>query len=206
LPDPHRLVTAEVCPHHLLFNVDDYDRLGTLIQVNPSIKTAEDNWRLWQALIQAEVQVVATDHAPHTLEEKRQPYPASPSGLPSVENSLALMLNEVNRGRISIVQLVRWMCEAPARVWDIVGKGKIEVGYDADLVLVDLTCQHTIRNESQVSKCGWSPWDGVTLVGLPVRTIVGGQTVFAKGKFNERHCGREVVFDHALGGYWANRG
>ena len=203
LPDSQRLVTAEACPHHLLLNVDDYDRLGTWIQVNPSIKTAEDNERLWQALIGGKIQVIATDHAPHTLVEKRQPYPASPSGLPSVENSLALMLNEVNRGRISMVQLVHWMCEAPARVWDIVGKGKIEVGYDADLVLVDLTRQHTIRNEAQVSKCGWSPWDGVTLRGLPVRTIVGGKTVFADGRWDEDHRGQEAVFDHALGGYWA---
>ena len=203
LPDRRQLVTAEVCPHHLLLNVDDYDRLSTLIQVNPSVKTAHDNRRLWQALVGGEIQVIATDHAPHTLQEKRQPYPISPSGLPSVENSLALMLNEVNHGRITLVQLVHWMCEAPARVWDIVRKGKIEVGYDADLVLVDLTREHTIRNQRQATKCGWSPWDGVTLQGLAVRTIVGGQTVYADGRWDETHRGKEARFDHALGGYWA---
>jgi dihydroorotase len=203
LLDPQRLVTAEVCPHHLLLNTGDYDRLGTWIQVNPSIKTPGDNRRLWQALLEGAIQVIATDHAPHTLEEKRQPYPASPSGLPSVENALALMLNEVNQGRFTLQQLVHWMCDAPARVWDIMGKGKIEVGYDADLVLVDLSRKHTIRNEAQVTKCGWSPWDGVALQGLPVRTIVGGRTVFFDGRWDERCRGEEVRFDHALGGYWA---
>ena len=203
LPDTRRLITAEACPHHLFFNVSDYDQLGTLIQVNPSIKTNHDNQRLWRALLDGVIQVIATDHAPHTLEEKQQDYPKSPSGLPCVENSLALMLNEVNQGRFTLVQLVHWMCEAPARVWDIVGKGKIEVGYDADLVLVDLDREHTIRNKQQVTKCGWSPWHGVTLRGLPIRTIVGGKTVFFEGVFDDGHRGSEAQFDRALGGYWA---
>ncbi len=103
--------------------------------MNPSLKTAADNAALWQALLDGRIQVIATDHAPHTLEEKAQAYPASPSGLPAVENSLALMLNEVNRGRCTLEQVVHWMCDAPARVWDIVGKGRIAEGYDADLVL-----------------------------------------------------------------------
>ena len=109
--------------HHLLFNVDDYARLGTLVQMNPSLKTRDDNAELWRALADGRLQVVATDHAPHTLEEKQRPYPASPSGLPAVENSLALMLNEVHNGRCTLEQVVHWMCDAPARVWDIVGKG-----------------------------------------------------------------------------------
>ena len=151
-------VTAEACPHHLLFNVDDYARLGTLVQMNPSLKTARDNAGLWQALQDGVIQVIATDHAPHTLEEKQRALSRIPlPGLPAVENSLALMLDQVNRGRCSLRQVVHWMCEAPALVWDLVNKGRIEVGYDADLVLVDLTAQgpssqfaasHQVRLES----------------------------------------------------------
>src|SRR3954465_14929465 len=182
LAEHANLITAEACPHHLLFNVDDYARLGTLVQMNPSLKTADDNHRLWQALKDDRIQVIATDHAPHTLEEKRKPYSpghgGSPSGLPAVENSLALMLNEVHRGRCTLEQVVGWMCDAPARVWDIVGKGRIEVGYDADLVLVDLAKTATIKNSEQETKSRWSPWDGSTLTGWPVRTWVLGHEVF----------------------------
>lgn len=202
LADHRSLVTAEVCPHHLWFNEGDYARLGSLVQMNPSVKTARDNVGLWQALLDGRIQVIATDHAPHTLEEKRVPYPKSPSGVPAVENSLALMLDAVNRGRCTLEQVVHWMCEAPARVWDIVGKGRIAEGYDADLVLVDMERVATIRNEEQVTKSRWSPWDGVALTGWPVRTIVGGRTVFADGKLDESARGREVMFDHSLGGYW----
>ena len=127
-----------VCPHHLLLNTGDYPRLGSLIQMNRSLKTEQDNQQLWQALLDGRIQVIATDHAPHTLEEKQQPYPASPSGLPAVENSLALMLDQVNRGRCSLQQIAHWMSDAPARVWDPVDKCRIHVGYDADLVLVDM--------------------------------------------------------------------
>jgi dihydroorotase len=203
LADHQGLITAEACPHHLLLNVDDYARLGTLAQMNPSLKTVEDNRRLWQALHDGRIQVIATDHAPHTLEEKRRPYPASPSGMPIVENSLALMLNEVNRGRCTLEQGVHWMCDAPARVWDIIGKGRIAVGYDADLVLVDLKRRHTIRNEEQFTKCGWSAWDGADLTGLPVRTWVRGREVYRDGVVNDAVRGAEARFDHARGGYWA---
>lgn len=201
--DHRNLITAEACPHHLLFSTDDYERLGTLVQMNPSIKPASNHEGLWQALHDNRIQVIATDHAPHTLEEKQQPYPASPSGLPAVENSLALMLNEVNKGRCTIEQVVHWMCDAPARVWDLVGKGRIERGYDADLVLVDLNREHTVRNAEQVTKCGWSPWDGEPLTGLPIRTWVCGKQVFCEGRFDESIRGTEAQFDHARGGYWA---
>jgi dihydroorotase len=200
-------VTAEACPHHLFFNVDDYERLGSLVQMNPSIKTAADNDALWSALRGGDIQVIATDHAPHTLEEKRQPYPKSPSGLPAVENSLALMLDAVHHGLCTLEQVVAWMCDAPARVWGIVGKGRIAPGCDADLTLVDLRKTATIRNAEQVTRCGWSPWDGVTLTGWPVRTIVMGRTVFADGKVDAQARGAEAVYDHARGGYWqANNG
>ena len=201
--DHRNLITAEACPHHLFFNIGDYDRLGTLVQMNPSLKTSDDNRRLWQALLDGKIQVIATDHAPHLLEEKQKPYPQSPSGLPAVENSLALMLDQVNAGRCTIEQVVQWMCDAPARVWDIVDKGRIAVGYDADLVLVDLDKTTTVQNGSQESKCGWSPWSGASLRGWPVRTWVMGNEVFNDGRFDSLAFGREAKYDHARGGYWA---
>jgi dihydroorotase len=203
LSDHRGLITAEVCPHHLLFNTSDYGRLGTLVQMNPSIKTVADNEQLWAALLDLRIQVIATDHAPHTLEEKRKPYPSSPSGLPAVENSLALMLNQVHQGRCSLRHAVDWMCDAPARVWDIIGKGRIENGYDADLVLIDLERTKKVRNEDQITKSGWTPWHGEFLTGWPVRTWVMGREVFHDGKFQDDVRGQEVKFDHARGGYWA---
>ncbi len=122
-----------------------------------------------------------------------------------MENSLALILNQVHLGKASIEQVVEWMCSGPARIWDIVGKGKIQVGYDADLVLVDLNKTATIRNHEQLTKSKWSPWDGTTLTGWPVRTFVAGQTVFKDGKVDASARGTEAIFDHALGGYWKNR-
>ena len=189
------LITAEACPHHLFFNVDDYERLGTLIQMNPSIKTKADCDAIWRGLLDGTVEVIATDHAPHTLEEKRQPYPQSPSGLPAVENSLALLLNEVHHGRCSLSQVVAWMCTAPARVWNLRNKGAIRVGYDADLVLVDLNKSQTILNENQLTKSRWSPWHGTTLTGWPVRTWVMGRTVFADGRVIESIYGHEILYD-----------
>ena len=205
LKDHQGLITAEVCPHHLFFNIDDYERLGSLVQMNPSIKTSSDNEALWRALKQGRIQVIATDHAPHTWEEKQQPYPKSPSGLPAVENSLALMLDSVNAGVCSLESVVHWMCDAPARVWDMVNKGRIAEGYDADLVLVDLQKKLTVRNDNQQTKCGWSPWDGVTLQGWAVRTFVMGKTVFQNGQFDETVRGKEIVFDHSRGGYWGSK-
>ena len=171
-------ITAEACPHHLLFHVGDYDRLGTLVQMNPSIKTAADNEALWGALLDGTIDLIATDHAPHTWEEKQQPYPKSPSGLPAVENSLMLMLDQAAGGRCSLEQVVEWMCAAPARTWSLPRKGEIAAGFDADLVLVDLAATHTVRNAEQVTKSGWSPWDGVTLRGRVEQTFVGGQRVY----------------------------
>lgn len=197
-PSPH--VSAEVCVHHLLFNVDDYPRLGSRIKMNPSIKNPEDNQRLWQALLNNEIGVVATDHAPHTREEKFALYPECPSGLPAVENSLALMLNEVNRDRCSLEQVVQWMCKAPADVWHIRNKGKIEVGYDADLTLVDMNRVHTVLDDQQITKCKWSPWHQTTLQGKPVRTWVLGQQVYLndgeKETFNETFRGQPAEFSH----------
>lgn len=200
-----RRITAEACPHHLYFTVDDYERLGAKAQMNPSVKTAEDAEALWRGLRGKALQVIATDHAPHTLEEKAAPYPDSPSGVPAVENSLALLLNEVNAGRCTLEDVVDWMCDAPARVWDMVGKGRIVEGWDADLVLVDLQKDATIRDEEQATKSRWSPWHGTTLQGWPVRTWVMGRTVWKDGVWNAGERGREVLFDHQLGGYWPTR-
>jgi dihydroorotase len=201
--DHHNLITAEACLHHFLFTIDDYARLGTRVQMNPSLKTDRDAREVWQALLAGRLQVIATDHAPHTLEEKTKPYPQSPSGMPAVENSLALMLHRVNQGLCTLEQVVHWMCDAPARVWDIVGKGRIEVGYDADLVLVDLARQATILDSEQETKCRWSPWHGETLTGWPVRTWVMGHEVYRNGEFDMSRRGSEATYDHARGGYWA---
>ncbi len=208
--DHDGLITAEACPHHLLFSIDDYSRLGSLIKMNPSVKSRSDVDALWQGLRSGKIQVIATDHAPHTLEEKQQPFPHCPSGLPAVENSLSLLLSEVNRGRISLEHIVQWMCEAPARVWNMVQKGRIERGYDADLVLVDLEQSRTIRNRHQQTKCGWSPWDGYRVTGIPVRTWVRGQTVYRWSPeqewFGDSGHGREIEFELERVGYWGSRG
>ncbi|MCC9604087.1 dihydroorotase [Stieleria sp. JC731] len=202
-------VTSEICLHHIFFNVDDYPRLGSRIQMNPSIKTVNDNEGLYQALLDGKIQVIATDHAPHTLDEKAQPYPKSPSGLPAVENSLALMLNEANKGRCTINQIASWMSDAPARVWGMIGKGRIAEGYDADIVLVDMDRSRTIKDAEQHTKSKWSPWDGVSLQGLPVATYVGGHCVYdcRQGDdaqhFDEGFRGSKLRFDHSRGGYWA---
>lgn len=201
-----RLITAEACPHHLFLDTSDYDRLGALAQMNPSLKTADDRAALWRGLRDGAIQILATDHAPHTLEEKRAPYPDSPSGVPAVEVFLPLMLNEVNRGRCTLQDLAAWMSDRPARIWDIVGKGRIEAGYDADLVLVDMAEEREVRNEDQRTRSGWSPWHGTRLQGWPVRTWVGGRTVFADGRVAPEPLGRALIFDHERGGYWATRG
>ena len=206
-PQPaNRLITAEACPHHLFLDISDYERLGTLAQMNPSLKEASDRAALWRGLKDGALQVVATDHAPHTLEEKRAPYPRSPSGVPAVELVLPLMLDAVNHGQCTLNDLAAWMCDGPARVWDIVGKGRIEEGCDADLVLVDMAMTREVRNEDQVTKCGWSPWHGTRLAGWPVRTWACGRTVFANGRVADEAVGREIIFDHERGGYWATGG
>ena len=192
------LITSEVCPHHLFFNVDDYPRLGSLVKMNPSIKNKTDNEQLWQALCDGVIDIVATDHAPHTMDEKREPYPKCPSGLPAVENSLALMLNQVNQGKCTIEQVVKWMCSRPAEIWNMKRKGRIEVGYDADLTLVDMDLTQTVLNENQETKCGWTPWHGDDLTGWPIATWVMGKQVFkivdGKSSFDDSRLGAEIEY------------
>lgn len=192
------LITSEVCPHHLFFNVDDYPRLGSLVKMNPSIKNKTDNEQLWQALCDGVIDIVATDHAPHTMDEKREQYPKCPSGLPAVENSLALMLNQVNQGKCTIEQVVKWMCSGPAEIWNMKRKGRIEVGYDADLTLVDMDLTQTVLNENQETKCGWTPWHGDDLTGWPIATWVMGKQVFkivdGKSSFDDSRLGAEIEY------------
>lgn len=187
-------LTAEACVHHLLMNTNDYEKLGTLVQMNPSIKDPEDNVALWQALRDGIITVIATDHAPHTLLEKSQPYPASPSGMPGVQTMLTLCLNEVAAGNITIEQLVQWTSTNPASTWKILNKGSIVEGYDADLVLVDLKATRVIRAEDQASKCGWTPWEGRTTTGWPTHTFVMGQLAMEHGQLFDTVRGQEIQF------------
>lgn len=188
------LLTAEACVPHLWFTDADYERLGTRLLQNPSVKTAADRAALWDGLLDGTLDLVATDHAPHTAEEKAQPYPDAPSGMPSIENSLALMLDAAHRGQCTPEQIVRWMCERPAEVWQIENKGRIAEGYDADLVLVDLDAPHTIRDAEQETKARWSPWDGVQITGRPVGTFVAGRRVYWHGAFDDSVRGQEARF------------
>lgn len=190
-------VTAEACPHHMFLNIEDYDRLGTLVQMNPSLKTSEDNAAIWEALADGTIEVVATDHAPHLLREKAQDYPDSPSGMPGVQTVLPLMLDAASKGRCTLEDIAEWMSAAPARVWNIERKGAIIEGYDADLVLVDLNREHEVLNEEQESKCGWSAFAGQKLRGWPVRTYVRGQEVYRDGAVRGDAVGAEITYDHS---------
>ncbi|MBW4541735.1 MAG: dihydroorotase [Myxacorys chilensis ATA2-1-KO14] len=187
-------VTAEVTPQHLLLNINDYEKLGSLLQMNPPIRSPHDNEVLWQALRDGVIDFIATDHAPHTLEEKSQSYPNTPSGMPGVETSLALMLTQAKGGRCSVAQVANWMSTAVAKAYRIPNKGLIEPGYDADLVLVDLEHYHPVLREEVVTKCGWSPFEGWNLTGWAQVTIVGGQVAYDRGTLNTAVRGQALRF------------
>ncbi|MBC6453641.1 MAG: dihydroorotase [Hormoscilla sp. SP5CHS1] len=188
-------VTAEVTPQHLLLNTSAYEQLGTLAQMNPPLRTPQDNQVLWQALLDGVIDFIATDHAPHTLEEKARGYPNSPSGMPGVETSLPLMLTQAMQGRCSIAQVSLWMSLAPAKAYKIPNKGVIAPGYDADLVLVDLNSYRPVRREELLTKCGWSPFEGWNLTGWPVVTIVGGQVAYDRGNLRKEVRGQALTFN-----------
>jgi dihydroorotase len=188
-------VTAEVTPQHLLLNTDAYATLGTLAQMNPPLRSPENNEMLWQALGDGAIDFIATDHAPHTLEEKAKSYPNSPSGMPGVETALPLMLTQAARGRCTIAQVAHWMSTAVAKAYRIPNKGAITPGYDADLVLVDLETYHPVLREELLTKCGWSPFEGWTLTGWPAFTIVGGQVVYERGQLHTEVRGRALIFE-----------
>lgn len=187
-------VTAEVTPQHLLLNTSAYEKIGTLAQMNPPLRSPHDNEVLWQALRDGVIDFIATDHAPHTLEEKAQPYPNSPSGMPGVETSLALMLTAAMEGRCTVAQVVQWMSKAVAVAYGIPNKGAIAPGYDADLVLVDLNTYRPVRREELLTKCGWSPFEGWNLTGWAVTTIVGGEVVYDQGRVNTQVRGQALTF------------
>jgi dihydroorotase len=188
-------VTAEVTPQHLLLNTSAYDTIGTLAQMNPPLRSPHDNAVLWQALLDGVIDCIATDHAPHTLEEKAQPYPNSPSGMPGVETSLALMLTQAKQGRCTVAQVSQWMSTNVAKAYRIPKKGAIAPGYDADLILVDLNTYRPVLREELQTKCGWSPFEGWKLTGWTVTTIVGGQVVYDRGTFFPNVRGEALQFD-----------
>lgn len=189
MPLEDKRITSEVCVHHLHFTADDYARYGNLIKCNPAIKAAENKAALWEALLDDRLDIIATDHAPHTWEEKQQPYQKAPSGVPLVQHSLPLMLQYVKEGRISLEKVVEKMCHAPARCFQIAERGYIREGYHADLVLVNLNMPYTVSKENILYKCGWSPFEGHTFPATIYTTFVNGEKVYELGK----------VYDHAMG-------
>ncbi|MGB3790294.1 MAG: dihydroorotase [Phormidesmis sp.] len=188
-------VTAEVTPQHLLLDVSAYEKLGTLAQMNPPLKYERDRELLWQALLDGIIDFIATDHAPHTLEEKGRGYPNAPSGMPGVETSLPLMLTQAQANRCTVAQVANWMSTAVAKAYQIPNKGLIEPGYDADLVLVDLSTYRPVLREELQTKCGWSPFEGWNLTGWPVITIVNGQIVYDHGEIDTTIHGQALTFD-----------
>ncbi|MBD2270894.1 dihydroorotase [Anabaena sp. FACHB-1391] len=187
-------VTAEVTPQHLLLNTSAYATIGTLAQMNPPLRSPHDNEVLWQALRDGIIDFIATDHAPHTLAEKAQTYPNTPSGMPGVETSLPLMLTAAMTGKCTVAQVVQWMSKAVAVAYGIPNKGEISPGYDADLVLVDLKNYREVKREEVLSKCGWSPFESWNLTGWPVTTIVGGEIVYDHGQVNTQIRGQALTF------------
>lgn len=188
-------VTAEVTPQHLLLNTSAYKEIGTLAQMNPPLRSQHDNEVLMKALLDGVIDFIATDHAPHTLEEKAQEYPNTPSGMPGVETSLPLMLTQAMQGRCTVAQVSNWMSTAVAKAYGIPKKGAIAPGYDADLVLVDLNSYRPVLRQELLTKCGWSPFEGWSLTGWAVMTIVGGQVVYDRGKLNTEVRGQALTFD-----------
>lgn len=193
-PLKDKRITAEVCVHHLHFTADDYPRLGTLIQCNPAIKSAENKAALWEALLDDRLDVIATDHAPHTWEEKQQPYGQAPSGLPLVQHALPLMLRYVKAGKISIEKIVEKMSHAPAECFRIQERGYIREGYYADLVLIDPDKGFIVDKNNILYKCGWSPFEGDTFPASITHTFVNGHLVYENGVINDGQTGRRLQF------------
>ncbi len=188
-------ITGEVCIHHLWFSDEDYPQKGNLIKWNPAIKTKRDNKALFVALLTGKLDVVATDHAPHTLKEKQQPYFKAPAGGPMVQHSLLSMLEFYHLGKIKLEQIVEKMCHNPAIVFNVNKRGYIRRGYFADLVLLDLNTKQMVKKENILYKCGWSPMEGIVFHSKVVRTFVNGNLVFDKGLFNEEYKGERLLFD-----------
>jgi len=188
-------VTFEITPQHLtLYAPDCYDKLGSFAQMNPPIRKKEHYDRLWVAVKNSVVDVLGSDHAPHSKEDKNKKYPASPSGMPGVQTILPIMLDHINNEKLSLDQLVKLMCENPCKIFGIKRKGYLKEGYDADLTIIDMNKSVTIKNEMIASKCGWTPFDNYKVKGFPVATIVNGSIVMKDGKVVAESLGKPLEF------------
>jgi len=194
-PLERKRITAEVCVHHLWFTNADYGKHGTRIKWNPAIKTREDRDALFEALLNDKIDVVATDHAPHTLQEKESTYFKAPSGGPLVQHSLLVMLEFYHQKKILLPKIVEKMCHAPALCFSINRRGFIRPGYWADIVLADLRSPSTVSRESLLYKCGWSPFEGTTFNSKVTHTFVNGNLVWEEGRLHETHRGMRLLFD-----------
>jgi dihydroorotase len=194
------IATAEVTPAHLTLAAPDcYEKLGTFAQLNPPIRDAEHRAGLWTAVAQGVIDSIGSDHSPHTREEKAQPYPETHSGMPGVQTLVPLMLDHVNAGRLTLARFVDLSSAGPARVYGIAGKGRIAVGYDADLTVVDLKRRETITHRAMATRAGWTPYDGVAVTGWPVGTVVRGRRVMWEGSLLAPAQGERVRFIETLG-------
>ena len=195
IPLENKQITAEVCVHHLWFTNDDYDVKGNLIKWNPAVKTDADRTALWEALLDGRIDVIATDHAPHTLEEKMQPYLEAPSGGPLVQHALVAMFEMFHKGKISVEKIVEKMAHNPAKIFKIDKRGFIKVGHYADLVLVNPALPWSVNKDNILSKCGWSPFQGFTFKSRVTHTIVNGQLVYSNFKVKDVYCGQRLTFN-----------
>jgi dihydroorotase len=195
IPLKDKKITAEVCVHHLWFSADDYAEKGTLIKWNPAVKNAADRSALWAALNDDRIDVLATDHAPHTLAEKSNVYTKAPSGGPLVQHALLALLTAAKKGKITLEKLVEKACHNPAILFQVAKRGYLREGYCADLVLVDLDCTTTVTKEGLLYQCGWSPFEGTTFDAVIDRTWVNGKTVYANGKIIEVEAAQQLTFD-----------
>lgn len=195
LPLAEKRITSEVCVHHLHFTADDYAQYGNLIKCNPAIKGPENKHELWKALLDDRLDIIATDHAPHTWEEKQQPYQQAPSGVPLVQHSLLLMLQYVKDSKISIEKVVEKMSHAPAQCFQIASRGYIREGYAADLVLVNMNDTTTVTKQNILYKCGWSPFEGHTFPASIQYTFVNGNIAYENGVVNDTARGQRLKYD-----------
>lgn len=195
IPLERKKITAEACVHHLWFNNTDYDRLGTLIKWNPAIKSVEDQHAILEAVLNDRIDVIATDHAPHTWDEKQNSYFKAPSGGPLVQHSVTAMLEFYHQGKMSLEKIVQKMAHNPAILFNVQKRGFIREGYFADLVLVDLNKPWTVTKDTLLSKCGWSPFENVTFKSRITNTFVSGHMAYADGKFDETQQGQRLLFD-----------
>jgi len=193
-PRKNKRITAEACVHHLWFDETDYNNLGNQIKCNPAIKAPHHKAKILQALLDDRIDVIATDHAPHTWAEKQQPYWQAPAGLPLVQYSLNMMLEFVHENKISIERVVEKMCHAVADCFEIDRRGYLREGYWADLVLVDLNQHTTVNRQNILYQCGWSPLEGTTFHSQITHTIVSGHLAYAHGQFDESQRGQRLAF------------